>query len=654
MAKTKFGTIFVTPDDPAFLEEQVKPEAETLPLADINVASLRAAYVARQRNFCTAPFDPEGRHLRFFPAGFTVWSGFPGAGKCLGRGTPVMRFDGTVSPVEDIRAGDLLMGPDSKPKRVLALGRGQEMLYRVTPVKGAPYVCNESHVLSVKLSGRRHSEDPVNITVREYLAAPAWFRERAKGWRAAVDWPRKDVPIDPYFFGVWLGDGAKAAPVVYNPDEEVRLACESIAGEFGLRAVRFESSCAAIRMAGTKGRTNPIYDRLRDLGVTEAKRVPLVYRANSRAVRLQVLAGLLDTDGHLSNSGFDFISVDRQLSEDVAFIARSLGLAAYVTACRKGCQTGAVGDYWRVSISGDCSIIPTRVRRKQAPRRRQVKRVSVTGITVEPIGEGDYYGFELDGDGLFLLGDFTVTHNTTLLRQLACKFLAEGRSVFVCSLEEDPMDVFMRHVCTAMGTENPSENALQWCADLWSDRFKLWNYRPTSDDARHQKILAAIRVLAKPSGRIPPVEHVIIDSMMCLDVPAVDAEAQREFCKALTRTCQASGVHVHLVAHPRKPMSRDTEVDISDVAGSADVGRKADNVLFVKRAGNEQKAAIGECTDMLIAIKKQRYGTGAVRDIQGLFNRKLRQFVTSRFQDEPTLYLPREAYQDREHAEAIL
>ena len=53
-----------------------------------------------------------------------------GFGKCLGRGTPVMKYDGSIVPVEDIKVGDLLMGPDSQPRTVLSLSRGVGPLYR--------------------------------------------------------------------------------------------------------------------------------------------------------------------------------------------------------------------------------------------------------------------------------------------------------------------------------------------------------------------------------------------------------------------------------------------------------------------------------------------------------------------------------------------
>lgn len=251
--------------------------------------------------------------------------------------------------------------------------------------------------------------------------------------------------------------------------------------------------------------------------------------------------------------------------------------------------------------------------------------------------------FDPEGRHLrFFPGGFTVwsghpgAGKTTLLRQFACHLLHRGQAVFVCSLEESPVDVFMRHACVALATEDPSDEGLQECADYWSDTLKLWNYRPGSGDAGHQKILAAIRVLARENG----VRHAIIDSMMCLDVPATDWEAQRQFTQALATTAEISGCHIHLVAHPRKPAQGSQEIDIGDVAGSADLGRKADNVLFVKRAANEQSVIVNQViTPMTVAVRKQRYGTGDIRDLPGWFNRNLRQYVTTEYTSTPTSYL---------------
>lgn len=60
----------------------------------------------------------------------------PGYGKCLGKDTPVLMYDGTVKKVQDIKRGDVLMGDDSTPRNVLSTIQGQSKLHRITPVKG--------------------------------------------------------------------------------------------------------------------------------------------------------------------------------------------------------------------------------------------------------------------------------------------------------------------------------------------------------------------------------------------------------------------------------------------------------------------------------------------------------------------------------------
>lgn len=103
-----------------------------------------------------------------------------GAGKCLARGTPVMMFDGTIKAVENVAVGDLLMGPDSKPRSVVSLARGREMMYRITPTKGDPYTVNESHILSLR---NKHGE-VINASILELSELLPYVGHRGfMGWR---------------------------------------------------------------------------------------------------------------------------------------------------------------------------------------------------------------------------------------------------------------------------------------------------------------------------------------------------------------------------------------------------------------------------------------------------------------------------------------
>lgn len=369
-----------------------------------------------------------------------------GGGKCLGRDSPILMFDGTVKPVQDVNVGDLLMGPDSTPRRVLSLARGRERLYRVTPVKGDAYVVNESHILSLKrtpskalpLYPSQAGGEVVNIGVRDYLSSTKWFKHTHKGWRAAVDFaPAEPTKLEPYFLGLWLGDGHSHVAEITTADEEVVQYLIGYAGRMGMRLGWRDNSelSIGVRMLGLQatGRGGtPIMQELRSHGLVRNKHIPHRFKTGSRQERLDLLAGLIDTDGYYTGKGYDIALASERLMDDLIFVARSLGFSAYKSPSRKTCHNnGVTGDYWRCIISGDVDQIPCRIARKKATLRQQKKDVLVTGITVEPIGEGDYYGFEIDGDHLFMLGDFTVTHNTYTFSYIASSAADKGRRVCI-------------------------------------------------------------------------------------------------------------------------------------------------------------------------------------------------------------------------------
>ncbi len=344
-----------------------------------------------------------------------------GGGKCLAKDTPVLMFDGSIKMAQDVEVGDDLMGPDSSPRRVLSTCTGREQMYRVTPVKGDPYVVNKSHILSLKKTG---TDEVVNLTVPEYLASSRTFKHTHKGWRAAVDWPEADHDgaLPAYLLGLWLGDGSSKSAAFTSMDPSTVAYLTQFAAETGQR-VRYEggSMGKAINVHITNNwvRAGSTSNALRRNGLIGDKHIPHAYKCASRAQRLELLAGIIDTDGSYDGKGFDIVQKSKRLADDIAFVAKSLGFSSYVTKCEKTCgSAGAVGTYYRQMICGDIDQVPCRLARKKAAPRKQKKDVLKTGVSVEPIGTGDYYGFEITGDRLFMLGDFTVTHNTVIFSSI--------------------------------------------------------------------------------------------------------------------------------------------------------------------------------------------------------------------------------------------
>lgn len=245
--------------------------------------------------------------------------------------------------------------------------------------------------------------------------------------------------------------------------------------------------------------------------------------------------------------------------------------------------------------------------------------------------------------GLTVWSGFPGGGKTTLIRQMICHTLKRGSSVFLASLEEHPRNVLVSLAGTAAGSLEPNEHQLQWFIDEYQKRFRLWGIVGI---VQHLKLLTTIRELADQG-----VKHAFIDSLMCLDVRNDDFEAQRKFANLVANTARAANIHIHLVAHPRKLVSSNQELDLNDVAGAREIGGMADNVIFVRRTQSKldyNPTAVS--TPMCISVRKQRHGSGALGDITGWYRRSWRQFTIDQFTPEPIRYLPDDAFMPLGHA----
>jgi hypothetical protein len=354
---------------------------------------------------------------------------------CHAKGTEILMYDGTIRLVEDIRIGDLLMGPDSQPRKVLNLHRGRQEMARIVPTKGEPFVVNLDHILSLKRTTthryrsqvyRGNVDRIINISVREYLKESKNFKHIHKLYRTSVEFKDSSVPlkISPYILGAWLGDGSSKCFEITTMDSEIAEEFSHFVDSHGgpnifvrkttkpnNRASTYSSRCNSLSGFG-KTYKNPLNAELDFLGVLNNKHIPYEYLTASREDRLQLLAGLIDTDGYYHNGYLEITQKSKKLAGNIVFLSRSLGFAAYTREVLKKCQTGSGGIYYSISISGNIAQIPTRLTRKRAALRQQIKDVLVTGFDVEIITEDDYFGFEVDNDHLYVMGDFTVTHNS--------------------------------------------------------------------------------------------------------------------------------------------------------------------------------------------------------------------------------------------------
>lgn len=337
---------------------------------------------------------------------------------CFGKGTKVLMYNGTIKSVEDIAVGDVLMGADSKPRNVLSLISGNGKLFKVNPIKGDSWICSENHILALHAENHGYIKETAN---QFNNLSESQKRRRCLYRSSEIKFPNTKRVKESWLMGYWLGDGASRLNDlrIVSEDIEVFNECKKIAIKYGLKINSYSThveNCKFYSFSSGKGKwgRNKLLNMFRSYGLDRNKHIPIEYKTASIRDRRELLAGLIDSDGYVypMACGACFTNKNKTLADDVAYICRSIGLSAYVKQIkRKTHYSNKIETYYNVSISGDITSIPMRVNRKMAVKRRQIKSVLRTGLKIENYGSGDYFGFEVDGDNLFLLSDFTVVHN---------------------------------------------------------------------------------------------------------------------------------------------------------------------------------------------------------------------------------------------------
>ena len=402
-----------------------------------------------------------------------------GTGKCHALDTPILMYDGSIKMVQDIVVGDKVMGDDSKCRNVISLGRGEDDMYDIVHLNGEKYGVNSEHIMCLKQSGmnniktvktnsggirykviyldkndyKQHSKrfceledatrylndmklehDYIEIPVKTLLKLPKYISVNLKGYKRGVEFSSKKVPFDPYIIGAWLGDGTSTKSEITNQDATILHYLRTELKKHNLNLVHRSEYTYGISYDmhnhDTRNNKNKFLQVLKDYKLIGNKHIPADYKTNDRQTRLELLAGIIDTDGSYcdKSKGYDIIQKNKVLTDDILFVARSLGFTANMKECEKSCMYKGekrTGTYHRIHLSGDnLSCIPVKCPRKMAKIERVINKDSmIMGITVEPRGWGKYYGFELDNNHKYLLGDFTVTHNTSLVKEGISKIL---------------------------------------------------------------------------------------------------------------------------------------------------------------------------------------------------------------------------------------
>ena len=344
--------------------------------------------------------------------------------RCWKKGTKMLLWNGENKNVEDIKIGDILIGNDGTPRNVLNLHNGVDKLYKIKQETREDYIVNSEHLLSLKYTNKekiysspnlyytqildvfdkntltrkliefkedinlsyesRHTkfqdfldrldyDNTLNISIKDYLQLPNTIKKRLFSYKIEkpVEWEYKKTDVDPYDLGLWLGNSNKN--IVDCPN-----------------------------------------DKLKKYSLLDTKFIPKDFIYNSKQVRSSVLAGLIDIDSIIVNEDTPsaIIKKDttillsqpydyRQILVDAKFIADSLGFQTFLK--NENLLSLNVSDRNIRDIS--------KLLKKKKYTPSALSNTTWEKIQVEEVEIGEYYGFEVDNNNLFVLPDFTVVHN---------------------------------------------------------------------------------------------------------------------------------------------------------------------------------------------------------------------------------------------------
>ena len=530
----------------------------------------------------------------------------PGIGKCLAKGTEILMADGTLKKVEDVKVGDKVQSLN-RINTVLALHNGKAKGYKIIPNKGEPFIVSENHTLTLlklkefwdkdkKIMTTNSQYELVDMMIEDYLKLNSHQKDNLTLYRPSIDYETKEQLIPPYILGLWLGDGTSCRVEITTMDKEIEEIWNKYGIDCGCKSVyntNKASKVLTIALTDSKGKKNKCLNDFNYYSLFNNKHIPLEYLTGDKKQRLELLAGIIDTDGYV-NKYKDTISITQKslkLIKQIAQLARGLGLRVGKISTKHNKVYNT--DYYNINISGNISEIPTVLERKKG-HNKKTYFYSNTGFKVEPINEVEYYGFRCDGDERYLLWDNTITHNTWIMLKCAVAAAMKGLRVGIYSGEMDE-DMIGYRMDTLIGN---LPNASLSHGNI-SVQAEYKDYIDHLDKMVPGSILVLTpemnrRKLATVSDLQAFIEKEKLD-MLCIDQHSLMEDERKgrdpitiaaNICKDIKRLQTLEHIPIVAVSQQNrgKDDEEDKELDVSRIAQTDRIGQDSSVVLFLQHS----------------------------------------------------------------------
>jgi ATP-dependent exoDNAse (exonuclease V) alpha subunit len=382
---------------------------------------------------------------------FSLLTGGPGTGKAQPLHARVLTPSG-FRRIGELRPGDEVISAEGGVARVRGVfPQGRKPVFRVEFVDGRACECCSDHLwkvwtrLSVWSPKRKKK-----VRARGWRVVPLRYlqerlaHDRVESDRLAVPLPTPwrggddvSLPLPPYVLGALIGDGSLQKAVhLTTTDAELRDRVAALVAPLGVSlktvTLRGEPTITYRLIARGRGRPNPVRDAIVGWGLdvkSEAKFIPAVLFDASMEQRLELLRGLLDTDGAVDRLGvLSFTTSSPRLARDLQRLAWSVGAIATLGAVKRphfthrGERRVGLPAYTVFLQHPDPRSLLHLSRKRQRTARPRTRprlghRLRIASITPTTVEECLCIALDTPS-GLYVTDDYVVTHNTSIMRAL--------------------------------------------------------------------------------------------------------------------------------------------------------------------------------------------------------------------------------------------
>lgn len=374
--------------------------------------------------------------LGLMQGGLTVFTAPEGIGKQLPNTTPIPTPTG-FKLMGDLKIGDKVFGDDGKETSVTFITETQYGVpcYEITFADGSKQVAGGPHRWGIYTTDNTYKVMTTEEMFTNGVLRGAGVAKYSVPINKPVEYVEADLPIDPYVFGMWLGDGHSYSRSIYVGKEDA----EQFKALVEIEREKEDKTCMNYWVKGLS------YPDLSKLDVLGNKHIPQNYLTASVKQRLALLQGMMDSDGTVSGVGCEFYSTKEYLAEGFMQLARSLGYKCRMTekkATLYGKHCGSVYRVWFLA-HGDFEIFRYKRKQEKVVYCNTHRATRKTIRSIEPVESVPSRCLTVDNAShLFLCGvHYTVTHNTEFMRMLEYQLIAEYPEVpfAYCHMEETNM-----------------------------------------------------------------------------------------------------------------------------------------------------------------------------------------------------------------------